>query len=116
MSNQRDRMMREALEAKEAMTRHSKVLEIAGLTARSPRLEAARSIQENAALQQMLKAIGRDQAMIRMAAGPLGELRRAGVFEHGSLLAPELEQTRCAMAVFSLANGSGFQGLPNRCA
>ena len=63
-------------------------------------INAVLVLQENSAIQRMLADIERNQTVVRAAVGPLEELRLAGVFEHGSLLARELEQARHAMADF----------------
>ena len=95
-------MIQAAIEARDILTEHSRALDMAALAGRSSGLDAMRSLLDNAAIQHMLADIERSQAMIRVAAGPLEELRRAGVFEHGSLLfAGELEQARRAMADFA---------------
>lgn len=94
--------MKAALEAHEALTKHSRALEeMAALAGRSGVLDAIRSLQENSALQQMLADIGRDKEMMRLAAGPLEELRRSGAFENGLVLARELEQIRFNVAEFN---------------
>lgn len=48
----------------------------------------------------MLKELDQHREIMRVAAGPLEEMRRAGVFDRTSLLSREFETTRLAMAEF----------------
>ncbi|MEP7352501.1 MAG: hypothetical protein ABI824_04635 [Acidobacteriota bacterium] len=107
-----DEAIKRALEAQNAITKHSRLLDVAALSVRSPMLEAVRSLHENSALKQMMADVERSQAMMRMASGPLEDLRRAGIFDHGSVLArtmadfsarfrlPEIAETARLMAQF----------------
>lgn len=93
-----DRMIKAVLDAQDALAKHSRVLDMAGLAARSPAIDAVRALQENSGIRHMLEDIKRHEAVVRAAVGPIEELRRAGIFEHGSLLSREMEQARRAMA------------------
>lgn len=82
-----DEAIKRALAAQNTLAKHSRLLDMTDLAARSPVLDAVRSLHENFAIKQMLADVERSQAMIRMATGPLEDLRRAGLFDHGSVLA-----------------------------
>lgn len=82
-----DETIKEALATQNALTKHSRLLDMTVLAARSPALDVVRSLLENSAIEQILADVERSQAMMRMATGPLEDLRRAGLFDHGSVLA-----------------------------
>lgn len=93
-----DEAINQALAAQYALTKHSRLLDMTTLVVQSPALDAVRSLHENSAIKQMLADVERSQAMMRMAAGPLEDLRRAGMFELGSGFLREMEQARLVMA------------------
>jgi len=101
MSTHKDRLIQAALDSHNALEKHQRILDLAGLTGRSSALDTLRSFQENSALHRMMADIERTQSMMRVAAGPLEELRRAGLFDRSSVMAQELEKTGKLLADFS---------------
>lgn len=59
-----------------------------------------RVIDENSSMRRLLIDLNRQQGLIRIAEGPLAELRRAGIFDLAPPYSQELERTRQIMEQF----------------
>ena len=97
MGDERDRLSELALDAQDTLEKRSGALDMAALAARSPMFDIARVLQENSGIQRLLEDIGRKQVLLRSAIGPIGDLRMAGIFDHGALVA-NLDVVRQATA------------------
>lgn len=85
-----DKTIKLALDAHKALEKHQRVLDAAGLPQRLAAVDALRSLHENSAVQRMLADIERNPAMMRMAVGPLEDLRRSGMFDRVAALGNEM--------------------------
>jgi len=90
MSGHKDRTIQAALDAQKDLERHQRILDAAGLPQRYVALDALRHFHENSNVQRMLAEIERNQAVMRMAVGPLEDLRRAGILDRVASLGHEM--------------------------
>ena len=80
-----------------ALTKQLAELDVASDVQKSI-FDAAGVFQKNSGLQGILEGIKGYETLMRSAAGPLADLRRAGLFDHTSPLARELDVVRRAMS------------------
>ena len=95
-----DKKVKLALESLNVPQEHVRVFETLRTATRSPFVDTIKSLQENSPLQKLLQDAQRYQDLLRVAEGPLAELKRAGILEQESPLRQELERAKWTIAAF----------------
>jgi hypothetical protein len=85
-----DKTIKLALEAQKALEKHQRRLVAAGLPQGYVTLDAFRHFPDSSNMQRMLADIERNQAVMRMAVGPLEDLRRSGILDRVASLGHDM--------------------------
>lgn len=85
-----DKAIKLALDAQKALEKHQRILDAVRLPEQLAAVDALRHFHENSAVQRMVADIERNQAMMRMAVGPLEDLRRSGILDRVASLGHEM--------------------------
>ncbi|WHZ24749.1 MAG: hypothetical protein OJF47_003861 [Nitrospira sp.] len=86
------------LNNEETVRKPCPIYDLAERAARGSVLDVIRGLERNSGIQRMLEEIKQHDAMTRLVIGPMEEFRRAGIFQHASLLSNEMELLKRSMA------------------
>lgn len=93
-----DKITKALIDTEKELRKQSSVFDLAEQAARSSALDLTRFVEHNSGIQRMLKEIKQRDEIMRLAIGPMEELRRAGLFQHASLFSKEMELIKRSMA------------------
>lgn len=95
-----DKLIKAAIGVDDALARHARLLDIVGGAENSAVIRSMGALGENSAIQRMLADMDRTQEMMRIAVGPLVDLRRAGIFEQNAAWGREIGLASRVLADF----------------
>ena len=102
MTAEKERMVKAARDAPDALGAHRRMLDLVALPANNAVLDAMRAFEENSAfLRRIMADLERSREMARLVAGPIDDLRFAGVVEQASRVSHELKLMMDNMAVYN---------------